>query len=51
MWVWFVRILCSNTLVSGRKILSYLTIKPLSSAVGAQVLAPGRVRAIPYAGW
>ena len=32
MWVWFVRILCSNTLVSGRKILSYLTIKPLSSA-------------------
>jgi hypothetical protein len=51
MWVWFVRILCSNILVSGRKILSYLTIKPLSSAVGAQVLAPGRLRAIPYAGW
>ena len=50
MWVWFVWILYSNTLVSGTKILSSLTIKPLSSAVGAQVLAPGRARAIPYAG-
>ena len=38
----FSFVYCSNLTVSGTRILSNLTLKPSSSAIGAQVLVTGR---------
>lgn len=44
-WAWFGWVSFSNSVVSGSRILSDLTRKPSSSAIGAQVPVTSRVTA------